>query len=168
MPTRRDFMATAALAGAAWLTRARVAATDDLWTDAAAILRRIAPPAFPDRSFDITRFGATADRGDATPAFRAAIAACRAAGGGRVVVPPGRFETGPIVLASGVNLHVSAGATIAFTRDASAYLPVVLTRYEGVEVMNYTPFIYALDAENIAITGAGTLDGQADRDHWWW
>ena len=170
MRTRRDFVKTTGLAGAAWLTlgprAAQVAVADDLWDEAAAILRRIVPPTFPDRRFDITRFGAVAG-GDATRAFREATAACHAAGGGQVVVPAGRFETGPIVLTSNVNLHVSAGATVAFSRDPSAYLPVVFTRYEGIELMNYSPFIYALDAENVAITGEGTLDGQADAEHWW-
>jgi polygalacturonase len=33
--------------------------------------------------------------------------------------------------------------------------------------MNYSPFIYAFDAENIAVTGTGTLDGQADASNWW-
>ncbi|HKE88231.1 MAG TPA: glycoside hydrolase family 28 protein, partial [Vicinamibacterales bacterium] len=47
------------------------------------------------------------------------------------------------------------------------YLPLVLTRWEGVELMNYSPFIYAFEATNIAITGPGTLDGQASPDRWW-
>jgi polygalacturonase len=43
----------------------------------------------------------------------------------------------------------------------------VFSRWEGVELMNYSPFIYAFDAQNIAVTGSGTLDGQAGPDHWW-
>jgi polygalacturonase len=43
----------------------------------------------------------------------------------------------------------------------------VLTRHEGVELINYSPFIYALEQHDIALTGEGTLDGQADADHWW-
>ena len=46
-------------------------------------------------------------------------------------------------------------------------LPNVLTRFEGVELMNYSPLIYAYNKQNIAVTGKGTLDGQADNDHWW-
>jgi polygalacturonase len=172
MVTRREFVKASSLTAAGWLAAGSVEgvqpSTDELWADAATILRRIVPPAFPNRLFEITRFGATANgSGLATRAFRDAIAACHAAGGGRVVVPPGRFETGPIVLTSNVELHVSPGATVAFTRDPDAYLPVVLTRYEGVELMNYSPFIYAYEAENIAITGGGTLDGQAGPEHWW-
>ncbi|MBV9403762.1 MAG: hypothetical protein JO211_00350 [Acidobacteriaceae bacterium] len=33
--------------------------------------------------------------------------------------------------------------------------------------MNYSPFVYAFEKQNIAITGTGTLDGQADAEHWW-
>jgi polygalacturonase len=84
-----------------------------------------------------------------------------------VVVPEGRFLTGPIHLRSNVDLHVEKDATILFSRDPKAYLPAVLTRFEGTELMNYSPFIYAYGQSNVAITGQGTLDGQADREHWW-
>ena len=170
--TRREFLkivgqAGFGLAALGVRTQARPAARD-LWSEAAAILRRIKAPTFPDRTFDVTRYGAVANRDAvATDAFRAAIAACHDAGGGRVVVPGGRFVTGPIVLRSNVNLHLEQSAVVAFTTDASAYLPVVFTRYEGVEFMNYSPFVYALDQQNIAVTGRGTLDGQADETHWW-
>jgi polygalacturonase len=138
----------------------------DPWDGADAIVKRISAPRFPAQTFDIRRYGATTT-GDSTAACRAAIEACARAGGGRVIVPRGRFETGAIHLRSGVNLHVDDGATLAFSREPKAYLPVVLTRYEGVEAMNYSPFIYALDARNIAVTGPGMLDGQADQAHWW-
>src|SRR5687768_14370491 len=138
------------------------------WDLVPSILSRIVPPAFPNRGFVITRYGAVGDgRTDCTSAFASAIAACSAAGGGRVVVPAGRFLTGAIHLRSNVNLHVTDGATIAFSTDPSKYLPNVLTRFEGVEAMNYSPLIYALDCQNIAVTGKGTLDGQADNSHWW-
>ena len=45
--------------------------------------------------------------------------------------------------------------------------PIVLTRFEGMECMNYSPFVYAFEQQNIAITGGGTLDGQASCEHWW-
>jgi len=95
------------------------------------------------------------------------VDACARAGGGRVVVPPGVFLTGPIHLRSNVNLHVSEGATIRFSRDPAAYLPVVRTRWEGVELMGLSPLVYAYEQHDIAITGKGTLDGQADTGHWW-
>jgi polygalacturonase len=130
------------------------------------ILSRIKPPVFPKRDFNIRRYGAKAGT-DATAAIRDAIAACAKVGGGRVVVPAGTFPTGAIHLRSNVHLYLSAGATLQFSRDPRAYLPVVFTRWEGMECMNYSPFIYAHKQENIAITGLGTLDGQADVAHWW-
>ena len=177
--SRRDFLHVAAAAGAAGLlprglevgrltgqgVRGPVA---DPWTQAAAILARIVPPTFANREFDITSYGARADGTTlCTTAIRDAIAACRRAGGGRVLVPAGRFLTGAIRLESGVNLHLHDAATLLFDHDPASYLPVVFTRFEGTELMNYSPFIYAFEAENIAITGRGTLDGQADAAHWW-
>jgi polygalacturonase len=148
--------------------RTEPSAAEDPWARLPGILLRIQPPVFPGRDFPITRFGAVADgRTDATTALRAAIEACHRAGGGRVVVPPGVFLTGAIHLRTGVDLHVSEGATIRFSRDPAAYLPVVLTRWEGVELMGYSPLIYAYEQHDIAITGGGTLDGQADAEHWW-
>jgi polygalacturonase len=141
---------------------------DDLWSTAADILRRVKDPVFPARDVDVTAHGAKGDGStDCSAAIRAAIDACHAAGGGRVVVPPGRFLTGAIRLRSNVNLHVSEGATLAFRAAPEAYLPLVLTRFEGTELMNYSPFLYALDEANVGITGAGTLDGQANAQNWW-
>ncbi|HEX6036903.1 glycoside hydrolase family 28 protein [Longimicrobium sp.] len=138
------------------------------WDMVPRILARIVPPTFPDRDFPITDHGAVGDgRTDNTAAFRAAVRACAAAGGGRVVVPTGRFLTGPIHLRGNVNLHVQRGATIAFSQDPADYLPAVFTRWEGMEMMGYSPLIYAWEQENVAVTGEGTLDGQADDTHWW-
>ncbi|HLH40438.1 MAG TPA: glycoside hydrolase family 28 protein [Bryobacteraceae bacterium] len=132
------------------------------------IRARIKPPVFPARDFDITRYGARDDgRTLASASIAQAINACAGAGGGRVVVPPGDFLTGAIHLKSRVALHLESGATLRFSRDPKHYLPVVFSRWEGTECMNYSPFIYALDQTGIAITGAGTLDGQADGEHWW-
>ncbi len=136
------------------------------WGDLPSILARIRAPEFPARDFPITAFGATPGA-DASAALRAAIAACSAAGGGRVVVPAGEWPTGPIHLLSRVNLHVARGATLRFSTDPAAYLPAVFTRWEGVECYNYSPLIYAFEQTDIAITGEGTLDGGASSENWW-
>ena len=139
----------------------------EAWDALPAILSRIRPPVFPDRTFAVTRFGASGDNmTDCTQAFQKSIAACHAAGGGRVVIPAGEFLTGAIHLKSKVNLHISEGATVRFTRDTRKY-PLVFTRWEGIELMNYSPFIYAFEQEDIAVTGPGTIDGNADCEHWW-
>ena len=143
------------------------AAPDD-WTEVSAILKRIEPPVFPKSQFDITQFGAIGDgAADCSQAIRRAIIACSQAGGGRVNVPSGVFLTGAIHLKSNVDLHISAGATLRFSRDPRKYLPVVFSRFEGLECMNYSPFIYAYEQTNVAVTGEGALDGQADCEHWW-
>ena len=131
------------------------------------ILQRIRPPKFPDRTFDITKYGAAANgRTLATEAIRKAIDACSAAGGGTVLVPAGTFLTGAIHLKSRTNLHVSEGATLLFSTDPKQY-PIVYTRFEGTECMNYSPLIYAWEQNDIAVTGTGTLDGQASQENWW-
>ena len=125
-------------------------------------------PQFPDREFNITKFGAVeGGKKDSTEAIAKATAACAAAGGGRVVVPEGVFLTGPIHLKNGVNLHVAKNATLLFNRDSKLYLPAVFTRWEGTECMGYSPFVYAFEQSNIAISGEGTLDGNANCDFWW-
>ncbi|HUR57399.1 MAG TPA: glycoside hydrolase family 28 protein, partial [Opitutaceae bacterium] len=137
------------------------------WDSVPAILARIKAPTFPARDFPITDYGAVAGGADCSDALRQAIAACHAAGGGRVVVPAGVFHTGAIHLRSNVNLHVAEGATLQFLTDPDKYLPAVHTRWEGVECMNYSSLIYAFEQENIAVTGGGKLDGGADWDTWW-
>ncbi len=154
----------------AWFAAALVSPAADAvsWKTADEILARIKAPQFPARDFPITDFGAAAGgQADCTDAIAKAIAACHAAGGGRVVVPAGLWLTGAIHLRSNVNLHVSDGATLLFSTDPAKYLPVVFTRWEGTECMNYSPLIYAFEQENIAVTGTGTLDGQASDENWW-
>jgi polygalacturonase len=178
--TRREFLTTSALTGAGMLAapgllkRGRAAglagpqAGHRGWGEVDAILARITPPVFPDRVFPVTKYGAAGDGArDCTAAFRDAIAACGDAGGGQVLVPDGRFLTGAIHLRSRVNLHLADGATIAFSRNPDHYLPVVYTRWEGVELMNYSALIYAFEQRDIAITGKGVLDGQASEEYWW-
>lgn len=137
------------------------------WEAVDRILSRINPPEFPDRKFLITDFGALADGSLSTDAIRKAIQECHLSGGGVVEVPADTFVTGAIHLLSNVNLHLVEGAVLKFSTNPEDYLPVVVTRSEGMELYNYSPLIYAYEQENIAVTGRGTLDGQASEDNWW-
>jgi len=131
------------------------------WPAANAILSRVSAPAFLKQAVRITDHGAVGDgTTDNTSAFQKAIATCSRVGGGHVVVPRGTFLSGAIHLMSNVNLHLDAGATIRFSSDASKY-PIVRTRFLGIELLNFSPMIYAYGQSNIAITGNGTLDASA-------
>jgi len=134
------------------------------WPEANAVIARTVVPTFPAATFAIDDHGAGGavvavgdGRTDATAAIARTIAACRAAGGGRVLVPPGTWLTGAIRLLDGVDLHVERGATLLFSDDQALY-PPVLTRHEGIECVNRSPMIYAHGAVGVAVTGAGVLD----------
>jgi hypothetical protein len=122
-------------------------------------------PQFPDKTYDIRDFGAKEmPTGKSTEAIHQAIEAAFQNGGGKVLIPKGKWLTGPIHLKSNINLHLADGASIFFSENKEDYLPVVHQRYEGVEAYNYSPLIYAYKVTNVAITGKGTLEGQGT--HW--
>jgi polygalacturonase len=134
------------------------------WPEAQAIVAETGLPTFPSATFNASSYGAVGNGStDNTAAFRRAIDACNAAGGGTVVVPSGTYVTGAIYLRSNVNLRLD-GATLKFSGTASNF-PTVLTRYEGIECMNRSPMIYAYGERNIALTGTGTLDA-ANTSSW--
>jgi polygalacturonase len=165
---RRQFLYGAATAATLLAVRAGSnTSSAEAWARAADIARNVRPPTFPDRLFDITKYGARPDATTlSTKAIADAIAACAKMGGGRVLVPAGKFLTGAIHLQSNVELHVSEGATLLFDVNPASY-PIVFTRWEGMECMNYSPLIYARKQKNIGITGKGTLDGQGSAQNWW-
>jgi polygalacturonase len=171
MTSRRDFVKTLIIgsAGLAILPQISYGQNDPWATEYKQILARIVPPKFKKKDYSILKFGAkTGGQVDCRTAINKAIDACSKAGGGRVVVPAGVFLTGAIRLKSNVNLHVSKGATLKFATNREAYLPVVHTRWEGMELMHLSPLIYAYEQTNIAITGEGTLDGQGASYFWKW
>ena len=168
---RRDFIFNFSI-GAASLALAPNLAfgqVDPWTTEYPKILARIKPPTFPKKDLSILKYGAKAGGiFDCREAINKAIEACSKAGGGRVVVPAGEYLTGAIRLRSNVNLHVSKDATLKFSTDPKAYLPIVHTRWEGMELMHISPLIYAYEQTNIAVTGEGTLDGQGKSFFWKW
>ena len=166
--TARRCAASIAFAAMLALTTTTGCATEPAgaWAQVPVILARIVPPKFPDREFPITLFGAiSGGTNKCTDAFQQAIAACHAAGGGRVSVPAGKFLTGPVHLRSNVELHLADGSEIIFSDTFDDYLPPVLVRGGGVEFYNYSPLIYARDCTNVAVTGTGKLNGNAKA--WW-
>lgn len=141
---------------------------DEKWQQIYTDIENIEEPSFPSKEFDITDFGAVADgKIINTEAIEKAIETCNKQGGGKVIVTGGVFLTGAVHLKSNVNLVVEEGTTLKFSTNPKDYLPLVQTRWEGNDCYNYSPLIYANNQTNIAITGKGTIDGQADADHWW-
>jgi polygalacturonase len=114
-------------------------------------------PVIPNKTFDITHYGAVGDGKTLdTSAIQKAIDAASAAGGGTVLVPAGKFVTGPFTLASSINLHLDRDAVILIDNDMARY-PIVNHRYQDA--------ITAKEAHDIEITGEGTIDGQGRA--WW-
>jgi polygalacturonase len=109
-------------------------------------------------SYNILDFGA---RGDGktinTAAINKAVEACNKKGGGTVLIPPGKFVTGTVVLLSNVNFHLEPGSVLIGSRDTTDYLKMESTLFE--EGYNRFGMICAVDAVNLSITGTGEING---------
>lgn len=139
-----------------------------VWNESKKIEKQIKRTSFPKKTYSILDFGAKEGAGNVNhEAINLAILTCNQNGGGTVLVPKGEFYTGPVTLKSNVRLHLEEGAELKFSSDKRLYTPVVLTRWEGVDCYNLRPLIYAYGETNIAITGKGTIDGQATNENWW-
>ncbi len=135
---------------------------DAVSVDTSSILKQIKAPEFADFMISVP----VSQKESAEKLINKKIAACSEAGGGKVELNAGEyFCNGPIILKSGVNLHLGEGVRLVFSQNPDDYLPVVLVRWEGTEVYNYSPFIYARDVENIAITGKGIIDGNGSAEN---
>lgn len=121
---------------------------------------------FGQSYYNVIDYGAKKDSSMlATEAIKKAIEKASDAGGGTVYFPAGKYLTGPIHLKSNITLFIDAGAELYFSDNFDHYLPMVPSRWEGTMVTNFSPFIYAYEAENIAIIGRGTLNGNGKK--WW-
>lgn len=130
---------------------------------AESIVNQIEKISFPSDTFWVTGYGAKTDGvSDSRPFILKAIEDCSKNGGGVVLFSGGTFFCkGSISLKSNVNLHIAGGTTLLFSSEPDDYLPAVFTRWEGVEIFNYSPLIYTAEQENVAITGKGIIDGNA-------
>ncbi len=115
-----------------------------------------------DTRLVITDFGAVADGvTDCRKAFDAAMKTAGLKGGAVIEVPEGVYYLkGPLTFVSNVTVNLADGARLLFSPDAADY-PLVETSWEGTFLQNYSPFIYGRNLENVAITGSGTIDGNA-------
>lgn len=131
------------------------------WLTPDEIVAAVRLPNIPAKDFNIKDYGAKAAEGNNNlPAINAAIEAAVESGGGKVIIPAGRwYVKGPIHLKSKINLHLAKGSHLLFSEHPADYLPAVLTRWEGTELYSYSPLVYAANVHDVAITGEGTLDG---------
>lgn len=130
-------------------------------------------PVFPDRVFPINKYGARALPADSSgyssaidssrvirtnnTAIDQAIQACHNSGGGHIVIPRGEWLCSAVYLKSNCDLYLSEGAVLVFSDNPDDYLEEVMSTWEGIECMNYSPLIYACDSHNVGISGTGTL-----------
>ena len=119
-------------------------------------------PKFKKDTLSIVQLGAVSDGFTLnTTAINRAIDQLSNKGGGVVAIPPGLWLTGPIELKSNINLYLSPSATLLFTADFNQYR-LQKVSWEGVDQMRNQAPIYAIGANNIAITGKGVIDGNGD------
>ena len=130
-------------------------------------------------TLDARRFGAKGDgETDDTPALQAAILSCPA--GGRVVLEPGTYVSGPLFLKSHMTLELRKGATLALCTDEKRFpvLPgaifptgegkdLLLGTHEGNPLDAYAAALTGIEVEDVRIVGEGIIDGRAQEAGWW-
>ncbi|MEO7978293.1 glycoside hydrolase family 28 protein [Flavobacterium sp.] len=125
-------------------------------------MAKVNEPKIPKNSVNIKDFGAV-NGGYVlnSKAFADAIDAVSKKGGGKVIIPPGIWLTGPIILKNNIELHAERGALIKFSTDKSLY-PIIETNFEGLNTWRCISPIYGKNLENIAFTGTGVWDGSGE------
>ena len=117
----------------------------------------VALPKIPAHRVVLSSYGAVGDgKADDAGAFQKALAALRAAGGGTLEVPPGRYWVRPLTLISRLDLHLDRGATLLMDTDPGDYQAAGRQNRQCIE---------AAGCQDVALTGDGTIDGQGAS--WW-
>ena len=118
------------------------------------------------RTFNMKELGAD-PRGieSCTELINQTIEKASSEGGGTIYFPAGVYLTATIYMKSNITLYVESGAVLRFSDRFEDYLPFVKIRWEGTVMNTLSPLIYAHDAENLTITGRGTLNGNGFK--WW-
>ena len=129
--------------------------------EAEAIARAVLPPRIPETEYRL----APENFSDIRPLLNETLRKCASSGGGRVVLPAGRYRcSGPILMQSRTELHLEEGCFVKFAPDPALFLPVVPARWGGVELWNYSPLVYGDGLTDSALTGRGILCG--GREGW--
>jgi polygalacturonase len=113
----------------------------------------------------VRSYGAIGDGGTSdTAAIQKAVDACAADGGGKVIIPAGRYVSGPIFLKSREEVELESGAILLGSTNFADY-PAIDGRWEGIERKVYASLFTGRDLEHVSITGRGVLEGQGTV--WW-
>lgn len=125
-------------------------------------MAKVKEPKIPKNTVNLKDFGAV-NGGYVlnTKAFADAIDAVSKKGGGKVIIPPGIWLTGPIILKSRIELHAETGALIKFSPDKSLY-PIIETSFEGLNTWRCISPLYGKNLEDVAFTGKGVWDGSGE------
>ena len=156
IPQRRDFLKMAGLLGGG-LSLGSVTGVGAAPATAADLMRHWANV----REHGVEPGGTTKN----TAALNRLIQTIGRAGGGTIYFPPGVYLTGALHLVSNLTLWLDAGARLVFSEDFDDYLPMVPSRWQGVEVNNFSPLIYGVKLDNVTIAGRGEIDGSGAV--WW-
>jgi polygalacturonase len=123
---------------------------------------KVKEPSFSKSVINLADFGGSGDGKTLnTEIIDHAIASLVKTGGGKLVIPPGIWLTGPVRLQSNIELHLEAGALLQFTSDYKQYPLMVLNIKGEKDVQSASP-IFGEDLENVAITGRGVIDGAGE------
>jgi len=132
---------------------------DYLYKDLAFTMQKVSAPEFPATQVSLADYGGVGDGINLnTVAFKNAIQGLSNKGGGKLVVPPGIWLTGPIELKSNINLYLEKGSVILFSQDFNLY-PLVDMVFEGLSTRRCQSPISGKDLVNVAITGEGSING---------
>ena len=128
---------------------------------------------------DVRDFGAKGDGvSDDTPMLQAAILSCPE--GGRVILPPGEYVTGPLFLKSRMTLEIPEGTVLRLLTDRNRFpiLPgaipaenaageVLMGMWEGNSEEGFASALTAIDVKDTAVIGGGVIDGRGGEGDWW-
>lgn len=109
-------------------------------------------------SYSILDYGAvSSETVFSTGAIQKAIDDCNSKGGGKVIIPAGRYLTATLQLKSNVNLFLSSGATLVASKEIKDY-PVLPGVKHGFNAdFSVQSLIYCLNSENVSISGDGEI-----------